>query len=145
MTVLRGQYYQWNILPNQFYFVSRIFSPTKILLFEIPDGFQVYQTTAQIEANYTLLDSLPQNRLWGPGAGDRSGVSLAYALTGDFLSARVDAQHQTLKAKALAPTYLRERSVLATMTISANLINPLILGGNLAAQGRTVQAHADQG
>jgi len=145
MTVLRGQYYQWKILPNQFYFVSRIFSPTKILLFELPDGFQVYQTTAQIEANYTLLDFLPENRLWGPGAGDRSGVSLAYCLTGDFLSARVGAQHQTLKAKAFAPTYLRGRLISQELVISAGLINPLVLGGNLAAQGRVVQAQADQG
>jgi len=143
MAVLRGQYYQSKILPDQFYFVSRIFSPIKILLFEYPDGFQIYQTTAQIEANYTLLDSLPQNRLKFTGGGS-AGVSVAYGLTDAFLSARVES-HNLLHAKAFAPTRLRARLTAHGKVFHAGLINPLILGGHLAAQGTVLQAQANNG
>lgn len=142
MTVLRGQYYQSKIFPDEFWFVSRIFSPTKILMFIQPGSYQIYQTTAQIEANYTLLDFLPINRLEGHSVAQVT-ATVAHCLTGDFLSARVGA-HQTFRAKATAPTYLRGRLVSHTM-VQGVLINPLILGGNLAAQGRVVQAQADQG
>lgn len=142
MTVLRGQYYQSKIFPDEFWFVSRIFSPIKILMFIQPGSYQIYQTTTQIEANYTLLDFLPINRLEGHSVAQAT-TSVTHCLTGDFLSARVGG-HQAFRAKAFAPTYLRGRLVTHA-TVQGVLINPLILGGNLASQGRVLQAQANNG
>lgn len=145
MTVVRGQYYQYKLLPDQFYQVTRIYSPTKIQMLEMTYRVSIIQTETQIAANFTLLSYLPQNRIHGTAYIPHMTMGLASILTGDFLSARVEAHYSAPKTKAFAPTYLRARSANHAMISQAGLINPLILGGNLAAQGRVVQAQADQG
>lgn len=145
MTVLRGQYYQYKLLPDQFYQVIRVYSPVKIQMLELTYRFSIIRTETQVDDNFTLLTSVPENRIHGTAYMPHFQMGLASILTGDFLSGRVDSYHQATKTKAFAPTYLRVRSANHAMVTQAGLINPLILGGNLATQGRVVQAHADQG
>lgn len=144
MTVQRGQYYQSTIFPTEFFFVNRVYSTTKILMYEIPDNFPIYQTEAQIAANYILIDYLPDNRLSSAISG-QAQTALAYCLTGDFLSATVGIAASDTMAKAFAPTTLRARLTRSDMVVQASLISLLILGGNVASQGRVLQAQADQG
>ena len=144
MTVLRGQYYQSKAVPLNFCFVIRVFSPAKIQMIDVDYNFQVIVNETQLAARYTLVPFLPENRVHSITERSYSGAH-GFALTTPFVSGSVQSVGTATKHKAFAPTYLRGRLTKQHAMLQANLINPLVLGGYLAAQGRVVQAQADHG
>lgn len=144
MAVLRGQYYQYKAIPLNFCFVVRVYSTSKIQMIDVDYNIQIVLSEAQILSRYTLVPYLPQNRVFCTTAVSQGGAH-GFALTGDFLSGSVQTHGAVNRLKAFAPTYLRSKIHGYAGVTQAGLINPLVLGGYLAAQGTVVQAHADQG
>lgn len=144
MTAQRGQYYQYKAIPEQFYFVLRVFSPTKIQLLNVDNSYSVYATQTQLNTQYILQDFLPENRISCITESSKSGAH-GFALTTPFVYGSVSSHSAVAKHKAFAPTYLRGKAGGKHNTSHAGLINPLVLGGRLAITGRVVQASVNQG
>lgn len=147
MTVLRGQIYQFNLNPVIFFSVQRVYSPNQILIMNVDTHAQVYFTETKLLTTCTLMPFLPKNRIYNgyDELAGTSGVSLAATWTIPFFSGSLQAHGAVTHPKGFAPTYLRSKGHGYSDVIHAGLINPLVLGGYLAGQGRVVQAQADQG
>lgn len=109
MAIVRGQWYQWKLYPDQFYRVSVVSSYVQLYPYDTTRYQVIYVSQAYLQANFRLLASAPQNFLLDGGSGGTASVTRAYTVQPPVIWGNVTARADIPQSHALLDTTLRGR------------------------------------
>jgi hypothetical protein len=156
MAIVRGQWYQWKIYPDQFYKVSVVSSYVQLYPYDTTRYQVIYVSQAYLQANFRLLASAPQNFLLDGKASGTSSVTRANVVHPPVIWGSVSSNSTVSKATGLLDTTLRGRvrqlmmvtkskTYLSTIQTSGNVLSHSSIIGNFTppqALGGHVDAHS---
>lgn len=142
MAIVRGQWYQWKVHPDQFYKVS-VVAPTYIQLYPYDTSRYppMYVTSAYVQANFRLLPSPPQNFLIDGAASGKLSITRANLVHPPVIWGSVSGKGTVAQSHALLDTTLRGKarglfrlgkstSYLSTIQVHANVTSTSYVIGN---------------
>lgn len=109
MAIVKGQWYQWKIYPDQFYRVSNVSGYIQLYPFDTTRYQVIYVNAAYLQANFRLLATSPYYFLLDGAATGTSAVTRAYVVKDKVISGSVAGQASVSQSHALLDTTLRAK------------------------------------
>lgn len=136
MALVRGQWYQWKVHPNEFYRVSFIGTYIQLYPFDSTKYQVIYVTPAYLQANFRLLITSPQNFLIDANVTSESAVTRADVVKDKVVWGSVTGKVLVSQSHALLDTTLRAK-------VWQRFLTPKSVAYLSAIQARgSVQAHS---
>lgn len=135
MAIVKGQWYQWKIYPDQFYRVSVVSSYIQLYPFDTTRYQVIYVNAAYLQANFRLLATSPQYFLIDGAASGTSALTRAFIVKDKVISGSVTGQSSVSQSHALLDTTLRAKVRRILLVTKARLyLTALQIHGNVQAE-----------
>lgn len=109
MAIVKGQWYQWNVHPTQFYRVSTVSAYIQLYPFDTTKYQVMYVSQAYLVANFRLLATSPQYFLIDGETSSTSAVTRAYVVGPPVVWGSVSSHGEVSQSHALLDTTLRAK------------------------------------
>jgi hypothetical protein len=135
MAIVKGQWYQWKIYPNQFYRVSAISSAIQLYPFDTTKYQVIYVPAAYLQANFRLLATSPQYFLIDAEVSGTSHLTRSFVVKDKVVSGSVSGQSSVSHSHALLDTTLRAKIRRILLVTKARLyLSAVQMSGNVQAE-----------
>lgn len=139
MAIVRGQWYQWKIYPDQFYRISVVSSYVQLYPYDTTRYQVIYVSQAYLQANFRLLASAPQNFLLDGKTSGTSSVTRAQVVHPPVIWGSVSSQSAVSQATDLLDTTLRGTvRQLMRITKSKMYLSVIQTRGNVASHSSVI-------